>query len=178
VDVQPSDVLKKIIEDSFAGVTRGGGITLHEAIAIDDYASPEEQAIARAKDIDIDWHDAPSDVITSNCSFFSYLDPISYRYYLPAAMMLCLNDKGETMTQLHHRTYWSLLPVIAPRDFGKGHGNAFDVEQFISECQFTDAQVSVIYRFLCWLAIEDDQGVDEEQLPAMRKWRVCAKNRV
>lgn len=69
------------------------------------------------------------------------------------------------------------LPIIDVRDFGKGEGKTFDVEAFIASHAFTEAQVRAIYRFLCFMACEGDEGVDEEQLPAMRKWRESARRR-
>ena len=110
--------------------------------------------------------------MSARCEFFSYLDPAGFRYYLPAAMLLSLDPAERARSETPQRTYWSLLgPAIAPRDFGKGMGQAFDVEACIAQCEFTDAQVGAIYRFLCFMAVDGDEGVDEEQLPAMRRWR-------
>jgi hypothetical protein len=164
--------LHMLIEHAFTGVTRGEGITLHEAIAEDDCATPEGLAAARAQDRDVDWHDAPREVLSARCEFFSYLDPPGFRYYLPAAMLLSLDAAERGRSETPKRTYWSLLgPPIAPRDFGKGLGKTFDVEAFIARCEFTDAQVGAIYRFLCFMAVDGDEGVDEEKLPVLRSWR-------
>jgi len=164
--------LRLLIEHAFSGVTRGEGVTLREALAIDDYASPEDRAAARTQDRDVDWHDAPREILSARCEFFSYLDTAGFRYYLPAAMLLSLDAADGRQSETPQRTYWSLLgPPIAPRDFGKGLGKAFDVEAFIARCEFNETQVHAIYRFLCFMAVEGGEGVDEEQLPAMRKWR-------
>jgi hypothetical protein len=177
-DVLDASTLRGMIEDAFAGVSRGQGVTLHEALAEDDYADPVAKAAARALDTDTDWHDAPRDVMIKRCEFFSYLDPLGFRYYLPATMLLCLDPSLEgEVGDTPQRTYWSLLPTVAPRDFGKGHGKRFSSEAFIASCGFTDAQVHAIYRFLCFMAIEADQGVNEEQLPALRQWRGSAASR-
>jgi hypothetical protein len=177
VDALRAQDLVVLVEEAFAGVTRGDGISLHEAIAMDDYATPETRAAARAQDHDTDWHDVPNNVLSAHCEVFSYLDPAGYRYYLPAAMLLCLSAETRARSTTPQRTYWSLLPCVAPRDFGKGLGKDFDNEAFISRCGFTHAQVCAIYRFLCFMATEGNEGVDEEQLPAMRKWRECASGR-
>lgn len=55
--------LHLLIERSFAGVIRGEGVTLHEALAKDDWGSPEDLAAARA--LDVDWHDAPREFMSS-----------------------------------------------------------------------------------------------------------------
>ena len=60
-----------------------------------------------------------------------------------------------------------MLPTVAPRDFGKGHGGRFDVEAFITGCGFDGPQVQALYAFLCFMAVVADEGVDEEQLPAI-----------
>jgi hypothetical protein len=87
-------------------------------------------------------------------------------------MLLCLFPSLEGwVSDTPQRTYWSLMPTVAPRDFGWGHGKRFDSEAFITSCGFTDVQVHAIYRFLCFMAIE---CVHEEQLPALRQWRSSA----
>jgi len=171
------DELRELIEEAFAGVTRGEGVTLHEALARDDYANPEQLAAARARDEDTDWHDVNREVMAAHCEFFSYLDAAGYCYYLPAAMLLSLDADACSSSSTPQRTYWSLLPGVAPRDFGKGLGQAFDSEVVISTCGFTAAQVRAIYRFACYMAISADEGVDEEQLPSLRKWRASAARR-
>jgi hypothetical protein len=170
--------LHMLIDHAFAGVTRGEGVTLHEALAADDYASPEDLAAARAQDTDVDWHDAPRELMSARCEFFSYLDPGGFRYYLPAAMLLSLDAAERDRSETPQRTYWSLLgPPIAPRDFGKGFGKTFDVEAFIARCEFTDAQVCAISRFLCFMAVDGDEGVNEEELPVLRRWRESLERR-
>lgn len=165
------DLITQITE-AFQGVTLGNGVSLHQAIAADDYAGPEAYAAARALDTDTDWRDAPREVMASRCEFFSYLDGEGFRYYIPAAMCFSVEHNGESDTP--QRTYWSLLPTVAPRDFGKGHGQRFDCAAFIARCGFNDAQIRAVYAFLCFMAVAREEGVDEEQLPAMRAWRTAA----
>lgn len=78
------------IESAFKGVSRQGGVSWHEAEAMDDYASPEELAIARLKDTDRRWQDLVNDPRwpAYDCpASWSFLDPIGFRYYLPAALI-------------------------------------------------------------------------------------------
>lgn len=176
-DAPTADAMRALIEAVFAGVTRGSGVTLREALAEDDYAGPEAKKAARELDTDTDWHDVPKDVMRDRCEFFSYLDGPGFRYYIPAAMCFSLDAENRASSETPQRTYWSLLPTVAPRDFGKGHGGRFDVEAFITGCGFDGPQVQALYAFLCFMAVVADEGVDEEQLPAIRKWRESARRR-
>ena len=176
-DVPRVEDLAALIEEAFAGVTRGEGVTLHEAIAEGDYAAPDAVAAARALDQDSDWHDVPRDVLAAHSELFSYLDAAGHRYYLPAVMLFSLDAAARNRSETPLSAYWSLLPRLDVRDFGKGKGKTFDVEAFIASRAFTDAQVRAIYRFLCFMACEAGEGVDEEELPAMRKWRESARRR-
>jgi hypothetical protein len=180
-DTTAANMVVAQIEQAFAGVSRGDGMTLHQALAVDDYAAPEVVEQARALDLDTDWHDVPKDVMATHCSFFSFLDAKGFRYYLPAAMLLAFDEKAQMLSvtgyrDLRQATYWSLLPTVAPRDIGKGLNLSFNSETFIVEHDFTDAQVRAIYAFLCYIAVEHE-GVDEEQLHPMRAWRQSAKQR-
>jgi hypothetical protein len=85
------------IEAAFHGVTRNGGVSWSEAIVIDDYGSPEEERAARASDCDRPWMDLVNDPQwqPEDYAVYSYLDPIGFRYYLPAAMVKCLEVEAE-----------------------------------------------------------------------------------
>lgn len=176
-DAPTAEAMRALIETAFAGVSRGSGVTLREALAEDDYAGPEAKQAARELDTDTDWHDAPVDVMRERCEFFSYLDAPGFRYYIPAAMRFSLELANRESSETPQRTYWSLLPTIAPRDYGKGHSHAFDPEALIASCGFDGPQVRALYAFLCFMAVVADEGVDEEQLEPMRKWRAAARAR-
>lgn len=78
------------IEAAFEGVSREGGISWSEAEALDAYAPPAEQAAARAKDGERRWQDLVDDPTWpsyDNPASWSFLDPIGFRYYLPAALV-------------------------------------------------------------------------------------------
>jgi len=76
----------RAIEKAFDGVLRGNGITLHQADAIDDRASEEEQLQARRLDIDSRWQDVPDELIARFSSQLSFVDGEGFRYYIPAFM--------------------------------------------------------------------------------------------
>ncbi len=75
------------IRSAFAGVSRAGGVSLHETRVLDDCGSDAERAAARVNDTDIDWQDVPDSHIEKPDLSLLFLDPIGFRYYLPAYMM-------------------------------------------------------------------------------------------
>lgn len=111
----------------------------------------------------------PSEDLENYPDFSSFLDFEGLRYYLPAIMTFALN---------HPKTFQSgyriLLPCVTPRDVGKGYGEKFDVVGFANNLNLTQTQIIACYRFACYMAIEADEGVNEDQYPAMCKWRTLA----
>ncbi|MEO8360719.1 MAG: DUF6714 family protein [Vicinamibacteria bacterium] len=172
-DLLPEATLAAMIDAAFAGVDRGAGRTLHEAVAVDDYLSEEECRAARAKDPERRWQDVSHEALLANPSFVTFLDPAGFRYYLPAIMRLSLDAKliSDTFTS----AFANLLPIVAPRDVGKGIGEAFDVDESIAARGFSAQQVRAIYGFLCHMAVRGGEPVDEDTLPAMRRWRQRAR---
>ena len=82
-DARAAAVLAEI-EHAFDGVSRAGGITLHEATAMDDHKPPAECRAARAQDVDTRWQDVPDEAIAAHPSVFPYLDVRGHVYYTPA----------------------------------------------------------------------------------------------
>lgn len=78
--------LLRQIQTAFANIDREGAVSLHEATAIDDYASAEVRSAARLKDTDLHWSEVPDEHIASNSSVFSFLDIKGHVYYAPAFM--------------------------------------------------------------------------------------------
>jgi hypothetical protein len=75
------------ITAAFDGVAREDGTTLHEAIAIDNWRSHEEQMTARRLDTEQRWQDVPGEAILACESVLPFLNPKGFRYYLPAFMV-------------------------------------------------------------------------------------------
>jgi len=114
------------IRKAFEGVTRKGGVSWSEAGVIDGYGSDAERAAARASDTESSWwdlvHDSHWDP-DAGWGGFSFLDPIGFRYYLPAAMIRAINNGSSESLDLHltlkidqsaerqawQRERWSLL---------------------------------------------------------------------
>lgn len=92
------------IHDAFKGVTREGGVSWHEAGEIGSRHNPTAQQLVQARvfDTEASWTELSGDFKWDpheswGNSCFHYLDPIGFRYYLPAAMVLCIKhgcDRG------------------------------------------------------------------------------------
>jgi hypothetical protein len=98
------------IEAAFAGVSREGGISLHEAAAIDDYALPERRKAARLLDQDTRWQDVPDEHIARNYSVFSFLDDIGRAYYAPAYMSWLVRTGYSTQSSSIDGILFALNP--------------------------------------------------------------------
>lgn len=85
-----------LIERAFAAVARGNGISLHEATAIDNYASASERMAARRKDVDTHWREVPYAHIAANDTVFSFLDIKGHVYYAPAYMAWFIRTGYDT----------------------------------------------------------------------------------
>jgi hypothetical protein len=81
------------IETAFAGVTLGGGIGLHEAQGLDDYAHAASCAAYRATDEKDDWHRIPAEALRHCNSSLSFFDAEGMRFHLPAYLLADL--RGE-----------------------------------------------------------------------------------
>jgi len=80
------------INSIFSNVTRIGGISLREASVIDDYGTDEERAEARSLETDTHWSEVDIQELDPGGSCMSFVDPIGYRYYLPAYMIYSLRN--------------------------------------------------------------------------------------
>lgn len=166
--------LLTLIHKAFEGVERGAGVTLHQAMVTDRYGSLEDFLAAAKLDVEARWQDVPDSAIAANPGFFNFLDQESFRYYLPAAMSWSLTKYINDENDSGFFTYLAVLPTVAPREIGRGMGAAYDLDKFIGEHSFSPAQVNAIYRFICFMAIRAELGMDEDQYAAVQKWRQAA----
>lgn len=151
------------ITAAFDGVSREEGTTLHEAIAIDDWASPDEQRAARRLDIEARWQDVPEDDIFSCCSALSFLDEKGFRYYLPAFMIYGLKHWGVDWRGILGSCEYHLLHEY-PKSLRKS-----DPASIAGKYRFTDAQSKVIARLLRFL-VESDESAERATVEAVEKW--------
>jgi hypothetical protein len=95
------------IREAFHGIELGDGVSLHQALVIDDYGTDEEQQAARAQDEHHDWQKIlalPSiySIVSNAISFF---DAPGMRFHLPVCLTLLVNQPEE---------YVSLLSSLSP----------------------------------------------------------------
>ena len=80
------DALLDLIAQAFAGVSREGGISLHGTQVLDDWGTRDAALAVAELDTDTDWTEVPTADLQRFDSALSFLDPIGFRYYLPAYM--------------------------------------------------------------------------------------------
>jgi hypothetical protein len=168
------DELIDEITAAFDGVSREDGTTLHEAIAIDDWKSLDEQLAARLFDTEERWQDVPDDAIVECDSALSFLDPKGFRYYLPAFMVCGLrnwtNDASRTVdTCEYHLLHESRksLRQSEPASIAAKYG-------------LSAAQCKSIAHFLRFVVGDDDELTTQPAttLQAVGKWENFVGERV
>lgn len=85
-----------LIYETFKGVTREGGVSWSRVVVPDDYKSWESMYPNGTPDTDKNWEELADDTNwdhSPGVGGFGYLDPISFRYYLPAAMIKELRNQ-------------------------------------------------------------------------------------
>ncbi|MGV3618043.1 MAG: DUF6714 family protein [Fimbriimonas sp.] len=105
---------------AFAGVTREGGVSWSEAIAKDLYLAPEECRAARELDREGSWKELADDPgwEYGGCGgAWAFLDPIGFRYYLPAAMIRCIRKDEDSDFAFSLRIPGPDEPFTAPDAF-------------------------------------------------------------
>lgn len=100
--------LIQVISEAFADVSRGDGITLHEAMALDDRLSAMEVAKARLKDTDTRWQDIDPHSLQGMESALCFFDKKGFRYYLPVYMIADVQDEFKF---LYSAPFFSLTKI-------------------------------------------------------------------
>jgi hypothetical protein len=136
------------IRRAFGHVSRGDGVTLHEATVIDDYGSDEERAVARALDPDLDWQDVPDHLIEEHQETLCFVDVKGFCYYLPAYMVWALRhyDGNSNSFSLDHSIY--SLMSSEHKELREWQSERFSA--------FKDQQAKAICRFLRFMALQED----------------------
>jgi hypothetical protein len=128
------------VEEAFARVSRGK-ITLHEALVIDAYGDERRRKRARKRDPEQGWRDIPGSVLEECYSALSFLDPRSWRFYLPA--FICW---GLSTGRLIHEAVYSLGPSLG------GEIGPAQLKRFQA---LTPAQIEAVRRFLEFVVMSD-----------------------
>jgi hypothetical protein len=124
-EVQQTPQVEALLDEirgAFQGVSRAGGLSWKEAILADYYADEEEMAEARDSQTDSSWEelvDAPIWDEDKTSLALVYLDPISFRYYIAAAMAMCL--KGRSVLR------WLPEGLTLPEDLSQHRGKSFKI---------------------------------------------------
>jgi hypothetical protein len=125
------------IERAFRGVPLGR-ITLHEAEAMDSYSSVDTLRAARDRDPERDWRDVPDASIRHCPAALSFLDVVSWRFYLPAYMSYGLRHFKERTNSLIDAAIYSLDAAgVRQRDqLTQERFETLDVAQVRAVCSF------------------------------------------
>lgn len=101
-----------LIHEAFNGVTRAGGVSLHETEVIDDYGTDEERAEARKKDRDSKWQAVPHGHLAEICGVggICFFDVIGWKYYLPAYMTWYLLEGHRSDSFAASQVFYTLQP--------------------------------------------------------------------
>ena len=162
------------ITAAFDGVAREDGTTLHEAIAIDDWKTREEQLSARRLDTEQRCQDIPDDAIVACESALPFLDTKGCRYHLPAFMVCGLRNWENDAGRVVDTCEYNLL-----RERQKSLRQS-DPASIAAKYGFTDAQCKAIAHFLRFVVGDDDELTMQPAttLQAVAKWERFAGDRV
>jgi hypothetical protein len=159
------------ITSAFEDVELQDGITLHEAVALDNYASQEERMAARRRDRHGSWKDVRDEEIAECESALSFVDWKGFRYYLPAFMLYSLShwnyprkyrldDKSRTL----HGTCYHLLNFY-PKSLRQS-----EPRLFVEKYKLSSAQCRAIASFLRFTIDFDNSSADEATVKAVERW--------
>jgi len=159
---------------AFDGVTLGYGITLHEAIAIDDYKTQEERMAARRLDKERQWQDVSAAALLECESALSFLDESGFRYYLPAFMVKGLEDWDKKAGVPVDSCVYHLLHDY-PHSLRESEPSTIAAKR-----GFNDAQCRAIAHFLRFVIGPDDEFPTEDPTTrqAVAKWERFVNERV
>jgi hypothetical protein len=131
---------------AFDGVPRGK-ISLHEAEVIDDYGAKGKRDEARRIDAESSWYRVPDAHIEECPNALCHLDPISWKYYVPAYMTWTLRNFRETE---------SLVPEHSMYTFDLSGSEPRVQESLVERYRLLDAaQSRAVCRFLRFMVASD-----------------------
>ena len=148
------------IEEAFAGVARGA-VTLHEAEIIDDYGTEAERLHARTYDPEVNWRDVPDSSIQECPAALSFVDPVSWRFYLPAYMRFGLRHLRDPRNSAIDHAIYSLDGGGTPQ---RGE---FTLERFRT---LNEAQARAVRRFLIFASENGDHCDDRVAKDALEAY--------
>ncbi|MCD4781755.1 MAG: hypothetical protein K8S27_14595 [Candidatus Omnitrophica bacterium] len=120
--------IMEFIIQHFKDVGREGGLSLREADVLQRQDTEAEREKARILDDDLNWQDVSIDDL-KRFQVLPYLDPIGFRYYLPAYMLWILKEYDRVDPDILIPTIRSLIPT------GQERLNAFDKVSTLNQQQ-------------------------------------------
>jgi hypothetical protein len=152
-----------LIQHAFADVERGNGITLHQAIALDDYCSEEAVAAARSQDTDTHWSEISRATLKNFESALSFLDELGSRYYLPVFMITAIEGHISL-----HTPFFKLTNLM-------GTLRKSDSAQATQNYGFNPEQVQAIAAFLRFVVGEHGEKAESQaELQVVWQWETYA----
>jgi len=168
------------INEAFDGVTREDGITLHEAIALDNYASQQDEKMAaRRLDRETCWQEVTDKEICECQSALSFLDWKGFRYYIPAFMIIGLRQmqwpsahwqidpNGILHTSSYHLVYFY------PKSMRESEPSLI-AEKY----HFTKVQCRAVANSLRFIIEFEAMSADEVTVKAVEKWERFANETI
>jgi len=128
----------RAIEGAFRGVPLGK-LTLHEAEKMDSYGSTDaDLKAARGLDRERDWRDVPDASIRECPVALCFLDPLSWRFYLPAYMRYGLRHLKEVSNSAMSDAIYTLDPagIRQRQPHTQERFQSLDVGQTRAVCSF------------------------------------------
>jgi hypothetical protein len=99
-------LLIRQIEAAFDSVELGHGVSLHQARAMDDCASPAEIAAARALDTENRWQDITDEKLDRLADTLPFMDAEGFRFHIPRFMIFALLNEGWSWAR-DTAIYWT-----------------------------------------------------------------------
>ena len=162
-----SEAIIEAIRAAFAAVPRGA-ITIHEAEVIDEYGSDDMRAEARLLDSEPSWESVPDADIEQCTTALCYLDPLGWRYYIPAYMIWSLR---------YFRVNTSIVSDFTIYTFDLSGTDLGIREYKLERYQLLDAaQSRAVCLYLRYMAANEEYADSESARRALKEYwgRYCA----
>ena len=154
-----AEAIIQLIEASFADVTLGEGMTIHQREVVDDRGSQKEFDDARQWDTEQRWQDIRDSKIMHLGTTLTFLDDESIRYHLPAFMRCVLRQWLEAKKINHEMILHSLADGPKSPDY---YADAFTL--------LNPGQKQATAAFLKFLSLTDFRYGDEAERGLRRGW--------
>jgi len=144
------------IKTAFADVSRGDGVSLHQAHVMDRRGSEAQEREARNLDLDTRWQDVPASDIATYSGILPFLDMEGFLYYIPAYMLWTVEN---LLTSDSDSIFFTICA------FTSGHAPNRQV--------FSEHQAQVVGRFLWYVALACPGYGDDISYAIEADWGFC-----